>query len=212
MTYGDRPGTYGDRPIGVTEPPMTGPVMDYHDRVRWGPIIGGIVVALAAQLILSALGVAVGGGAYTPGQAQEVGTGIGIWSVVSLLISLFLGSWVMARTCGPMNNRTAMLNGAILWATTLALGSWLLTTGLTGTFGLVANVGANVLGPNATLQPQTTTPTITEQEAAQIANAISTASWWFILGSLLGLAASLIGAVVGTRARTRPYAYDADRR
>jgi len=27
-------------------------VVDYHDRIRWGPIISGIVVALATQLIL----------------------------------------------------------------------------------------------------------------------------------------------------------------
>jgi len=31
-------------------------VSDYHDLVRWGPILSGLVVALATQLILSALG------------------------------------------------------------------------------------------------------------------------------------------------------------
>ena len=35
-------------------------VADDRDRIRWGPIIAGIFVAIATQLILSALGAAIG--------------------------------------------------------------------------------------------------------------------------------------------------------
>ena len=35
-------------------------VIDYHDGARWGPILAGLVVALSIQLVLSALGEAVG--------------------------------------------------------------------------------------------------------------------------------------------------------
>ena len=46
-------------------------------------------------------------------------------------------------------------------------------------------------------------PSITAQQARDIATNTSRASLWFVLGSLLGLVASMIGASVGTRkART----------
>ena len=35
-------------------------VVTYHDRVRWGPIFAGLVVALSVQLVLSSLGAAIG--------------------------------------------------------------------------------------------------------------------------------------------------------
>jgi hypothetical protein len=135
MAYGNRPGDNL-----MTEPPVVNQVVEYHDRVRWGPIISGLVVALATQLILSALGAAIGasflsGSGAPRTNAPDVGTSVGIWSIISLLIALFIGSWVAARASGPMNRNTALLNGAILWATTLALGSWLLASGVTGALG-----------------------------------------------------------------------------
>ncbi len=35
---------------------------DYHDRVRWGPIISSLVISIATQLVFSALGAAIGTG------------------------------------------------------------------------------------------------------------------------------------------------------
>lgn len=187
----------------VREPAVVNQVVDYHDRVRWGPIFAGIVISIATQLILSALGVAIGLSAGAAGSdAGNVGIGVGIWSIISLLISLFLGSWVMARTCGPMNNKTALLNGAILWATTLAISSWLLASGISGTFGVVAANSGEILEQvqepgGATLPNQVPTPSAAQ--ARNIAETAAKSAWSFIIGSLLGLAASLIGAVVGAR-------------
>lgn len=211
MTYGERPGAYGDRPgVAVTESAAVGPVVDYHDRVRWGPILAGIVISIGTQLVLSALGIAIGASAGAGGaNAGNVGVGVGIWSIISLLISLVIGSWVMASTCGPMNKKTALLNGAILWATTLAVGSWLLASGVSGAFGILAsNSGeiVNQLQEGGTQLPQNA-PDVNQQEAQQIASNAAKAGWSFLLGSLLGLAASLIGASVGAR-KPRTYAND----
>ncbi|NJK75900.1 MAG: hypothetical protein HC942_20240 [Microcoleus sp. SU_5_6] len=41
----------------VAEPRIVNPVVDYHDRVRWGPILAGIAIAIGTQLLLSALGI-----------------------------------------------------------------------------------------------------------------------------------------------------------
>lgn len=196
MAYSNRPA---DR---VVDPAVVIPV-DYHDRVRWGPIISGLVIALCTQLILSALGAAIGAMAVVDSNAprtdaSEVATAVGIWSIISLFIALFIGGWVMARGCGPMQRSTAFLNGAILWATTLALSSWLLASGISGAFGAVA---ANA-GEIANQVPQgniPTNPNLTAEQAQTIASNTAKAGWSFVLGSLVGLIAALAGAAIGAR-------------
>lgn len=185
-------------------------VGDYHDRIRWGPILSGLVVALATQLILSALFAAIGAdtvaGSGRPRTiTSNVAGNVGIWSTIGLLISLFTGGWVTARGCGPMNRSTALLNGAILWATTLALGSWLLANGVSGAFGLATSAASNAAGviSNQVQQggvnlPQNA-PNVSAQQAREIADATARSLWWFVFGSLLGLLASMLGAAAGAR-------------
>ena len=191
-----------------TSPVPTSPVVEYHDTVRWGPIFAGIVVAIVSQLMLSALGAAIGG--YAAGEAtpRSIGTGMGIWAVISLLISLFLGAWAMAASCGPMNKKTAMLNATIMWATTLVISAWLLASGVSGAFGVIASSaggaltqvvepgGASLPSPDQVTQAA---PDVTPQEAAQYAATAATASISFLIGSLLGLVAALIGSTVGAK-------------
>lgn len=205
MTYVNRPGD-----DIISEPVVTSRAVDYHDRVRWGPIISGIVIALATQLILSALGAAIGassisGSGAPRSNAGDVGTSVGIWSIISLLISLFVGSWVAARACGPMNRSTALLNGAILWATTLALSAWLLANGVSSAFGLAASAASNVAGDVANqvqrgaVELPNQAPNVTAEQTRDIAGNTAKGLWSFVIGSLLGLVASLIGASAGAR-------------
>lgn len=172
---------------------------EHHARISWGPIIAGIFVAIATQLVLSALGIAIG---LTIGVSGAVGIGVSIWSIISLLIALFIGSWVAAAGCEPMNNKTAMLHGLILWATTLAISAWLLSSGVSGAFGLVASNAGEVLGqvqqPGGVSLPDQA-PNISPNQVQQAVGTSAKVAWSFIIGSLLGLAASLIGATVGAK-------------
>lgn len=205
--------TYVNRPGGVADPAIVQPVTDYHDMVRWGPIIAGLVVAISSQLVLSALGAAIGfTGLSTSGaprsNAPDVGTAVGIWTIISLFISLFIGSWVMARSCGPMNRNTALLNGAILWATTLAMSAWLLASGVSGAFGVLASNAGEIINQTA---PPGSTPNVPDanvsaNQARDLAGNAAKAGWSFAFGSLLGLVASLIGAAAGAR-RERTVVY-----
>ncbi len=199
---------YVNRPVDnvVTEPVVVKPVMEYHDLVRWGPIFSGLVIAIGTQLVLSALGAAIGlsniANSGAPRSiAGNVGTGIGIWSIISLLISLGVGGWVTARACGPMNRSTALLNGAILWATTLTIGSWLLANGVAGTFGVVAaNAGAAInQAQQGGVNLPNQAPNVSAQDARNIAENAAKAGWSFLFGSLLGLVASMAGASAGAR-------------
>ncbi|BAZ88020.1 hypothetical protein [Dolichospermum compactum] len=202
MSYVNRVG----EDISPPESLVASRVTEYRDRVRWGPIVSGVLVALASQLILSSLFSALGAGRIAESLAPRSITpntisNVGIWSTIALLLSLFIGAWITTRACGPMHRDTAVLNGAILWATTLALSSFLLANGVLGTFGLAAyNAGeiinqlqqqGNVITPNI--------PTLTAEQTRDIAAATSRNLWWFVFGSLLGLLASLAGAVAGAR-------------
>ncbi|AFZ02894.1 hypothetical protein [Calothrix sp. PCC 6303] len=192
----------------ISEPAVVARVADYHDRVRWGPIISGLLVALATQLVLSAMFAAIGAGNIEASGrprtiAGDVAGGVGIWSIIALLISLFTGGWVTARACGPMNRNTAILNGAILWATTLAVSSWLLASGVSGAFGVAAsNAGevVNQIQGRALDVPQTN---VSAQQARELASGVRQSLWWFVFGSILGLVTSIAGAVTGARSPRR---------
>ncbi|MEM7554740.1 MAG: hypothetical protein AAF378_11680 [Cyanobacteria bacterium P01_A01_bin.84] len=189
----------------VIERAVINPVVDYHDRVRWGPIFAGITIAIASQLVLSALGAAIGLTVGAGGtEANTVGLGVGIWSIISLLISLFLGGWICASSCGPMNKKTALLHGVILWATTLAISSWLLASGVSGTFGAIASNAGEVLNQvqkpgGVSLPNQNNIPNVSTQEARAIAMNSAKVAWSFLFGSLVGMIAAMIGASVGAR-------------
>lgn len=197
--------TYSSEQAGsqLVEPVIINPVVDYHDQVRWGPIVAGIAIALATQLILSALGAAIGLGVGAGGaDAGSVGWGVGIWSILSLLISLLLGGWVMAQSCGPMTKKTAILNAAILWATTLGLSAWLLASGISGAVDVAAsNAGAiaDQVQQSGGVSIPNQTPTVSANQARDIAGNAAGATWSLILGSLLSLLATMIGAAGGAR-------------
>jgi hypothetical protein len=195
-------------------------IAEYRDRVRWGPIIAGLVIALCLQLILSALGTAIGAtGIANSGaprtNADNVGTAVGIWSIVSLLISLFLGGLVTSRASGPLNKNTALLNGAVLWAATLTIGAFLVTSGVSGTFGVVASNAGDIINQaqQSGANLPTNAPNVSAQQARDIASNISKVSGLFALGSLFGLIASMIGSSVGnTRHKTMSTNAVAERR
>lgn len=213
MSYTNEPGAYREEPVAYGTNPSqrvadVAPVAvtGYHDLVRWGPIFAGLVVAIASQLVLTALGAAVGltniaGSDAAQSNAGDVGTAVGIWSIISLLIALFLGGYVTSRACGPMNRKTALLNGAILWATTLAVSAWLLSSGVAGAFGLVAQGADAVVSqvPAGALPNSAPDPNVTQEQAQNIAGNAAKVGWSFALGSLLGLVAALAGAATGAR-------------
>ncbi len=191
----------------------------FGDRVHWGAIISGLVVAISSQLLLSSLGAALGFSNISGSEAPRTDSGgvaqaVGVWSIISVFISLFIGGWVTARAAGSLNRNTAFLNGVILWATTLTISSWLLASGVSGAFGVVAanagnianqvqqnggtlpNVGANIPGTSASPSPA---PTLSAEQTRNVAENGAKASWGFTFASLLGLAAAVIGAGVGAR-------------
>jgi hypothetical protein len=140
-------------------------------------------------------------------EAPGVTVGVGVWSIISLLISLFVGGWTAARTSGRMTRNTALLNGAILWASMLALSAWLLSSGVSGAFGVVASNAGSVVSQTRQNPPNNPVATAGQkapnipsaQQTRDIVGNTAKASWAFVFGSLLGLVAASIRSVVGFR-------------
>lgn len=101
-------------------------------RTAWGAIFAGTFVAIATQILLVALGTAIGAATVDPtteaNPAQGVGIFAGIWWLVTGLISLFLGGLVTAWLAGFPRWIDGMLHGLVMWALTLALSAYLVTT------------------------------------------------------------------------------------
>jgi hypothetical protein len=103
------------------------------DRVRWGQCPAGLAIALSTPLVLSAIGAAIGrnniAGSGSLGRCRWCRHSR--WGLVHYqLVDFTIHRWVddYPRTCGPNESGTALLNGAILWATTLAVSAWLLSS------------------------------------------------------------------------------------
>lgn len=186
------------------DPATVSPNREYHDIVRWGPILAGLFTAIASQLVLSALGVAIGLTTIANSGAPrsnlgDVGSAVGIWSIISLLISLFIGGWVTARAAGPMNKSSALLNATILWATTIAISAWLLSSGVSGAFGILASNAGDAIGQaqQSGVEIPDEVPNVTAEQTRDIAGDAAKAGWSFFIGSLFALAAALFGSQVG---------------
>ena len=209
---------YANRPIETTTERRYVNDLDPIDRIHWGAILAGLVVAIATQLLLSAIGAALGfstiaNSGAPRSDAGEVATAVGTWSIISLFISLFVGGWVTARSCSPIDRSTANLNGAILWATTMAIGALLLANGVAGTFGIAASNAGTIADrvqqsgvplPTVTKTPGIAgnpiiknAPNISAQNTRDIAGNGAKAGWGYTFGALLGLGSSILGSSIG---------------
>jgi hypothetical protein len=208
--------------VDVAEVPL-------RDRIRWGPIIAGVVTAFAVLLFLTVLGIALGisalGGDDDP---QTWGTAAGIWGGLSLLVAFFFGGWMAARAAATLSESDGPLNGFITGAATLLLLLWLATTALTGALGFFASTVSNLAGAAAPVameavdqgavpadtqtavdeaaeNPNATVPTEVAGAAQQAADTASEAAgpgaWGTTIAIILAIGAATLGGMVGRNER-----------
>ena len=77
-------------------------------RVRWGSLLAALVVSIAAQILLTVFGLAVGLSSFdVRAEGQGVSIGTGVWTGISLIVSIGLGaSWRHVYRASPCD-RTA---------------------------------------------------------------------------------------------------------
>lgn len=105
--------------------------IDVKNRVQIGPIVAGVLTAIATMLILTVLGLAIGASALEPcDPGDQVGTGALIWGIISAVIAFFLGGWVAAKTAAVAGAGSGLINGLMVGAAIIAIVLWLTGTGV----------------------------------------------------------------------------------
>jgi hypothetical protein len=123
-----------------------------YRRISWGAVLGGGLMVVAVQLLLSMLGLGIGLTTIDPAQgpagSPETSTmsmGAVIWWAVSYLVALVIGGYVAARLAGVFNKGDGMLHGLLTWALALVVSFWLLTSAIGGVIGGAFNVVGNAV-------------------------------------------------------------------
>ena len=175
-----------------------------QDRVRWGPIVAGLLTALTSLLLLGLLGLALGLTTLNAGAAAaqgglpgDVGRNSAIWAAIAGILSFLLGGFVAGKTAAVLSRGWGALNGAMVFLLAVPLTLWLASQGLGGLLGTVGNfVGGLDLG-GAADQARRATGNVEPGDVARAAEQARNGAWGALVGSLLGLGASALGGLLG---------------
>jgi len=199
-------------------------VLPVRSRISWSAVLAGAVIAVTAYLILITLGIAVGLSlTHTRLSYSAIGIGAGIWALVSMLVSVFVGGCVCSRCTAGENKTEAAMGGVVVWGVVMfmlaLLSGTAVNTGLRAAFGVAntatqAQASGNMLseenlkevgftdeeieGMRARLDKLTgRIRNADSEDVAQAHRNTTAASWWVLTGMVLSLAASVVGAMVG---------------
>jgi hypothetical protein len=123
------------------------------NRVSWGAVLAGVVVALVAQLILNMIGIGVGASTLEPAagadqnpSARGFSIGAGLWWTVSGVLAALAGGFAAGRLSGQPKENSAAWHGLTSWALTTLVVFYLLTSTIGGLVGGAYRGLANVAG------------------------------------------------------------------
>jgi hypothetical protein len=131
-------------------------LLSVKSRVSWGAIGAGAMVALAIYFFLTLLGLAIGlEVASRRPVSNELGVGAAIYSIFTLLLSMFLGGWTTSRLAVGETKLEAVLYGVILWGVLFLGMVWLIAAGVRVGFGAMVSgaAGMNLDDPTAAASP-----------------------------------------------------------
>lgn len=149
------------------------------ERISWGAVLAGAVVALVTQLTLNLLAVAIGASTLNPAEddsasVTDVGKGTVTSMALIMLASLFLGGWMAARFAGNPERLDGVLHGLIVWGL-VTLATMLLLTTTVGRFlsGLNRMLQTGLRLAGSTAQTVGTTVAHVAQDAARTAGNVA---------------------------------------
>jgi hypothetical protein len=110
------------------------------NRVSWGAIIAGAVIALIVQFLLSLLGVGIGTATLHPATGNNPDAATfsmvsAIWYAITGIIAAFAGGFIASRLSGRPLASTGALHGLTSRAVTTLVLLYLLTTAIGGLIG-----------------------------------------------------------------------------
>lgn len=125
------------------------------NRVSWGAIFAGAILAMVLQLVLTLVGAGVGLSTVDPvhydtPDASSYGMGAAIWWAVSSVLSLFAGGWVAGHLAGAPGRTDAMLHGLVTWGLASLLGAYLVASAVSSVVKGGAMAAGTVAGAAGT--------------------------------------------------------------
>jgi hypothetical protein len=144
-TYND-PG-FQPPPVLETTTTVVAGGSHIHRRISWAAIIGGVILVVTIQLLLSLLGAGIGLGTIninsgTTPDASSLGIGAGAWWIITSIVALAFGGFAAAWMAGVELRWDGVLHGLITWGIATLLTLWLLSSAIGGIIG----GGASALG------------------------------------------------------------------
>jgi len=142
------------RSRGDSDAPHVSPVTPDEDmrtilinRVSWGAVFAGVVIALATQLILNLIGIGIGAATFDPASsanpsATTFSVGAGIWWTLSGIIAALAGGYAAGRLAGQPKQSSGGWHGLTAWA----LATLVIVALLTTTAGAIAGGALRFLG------------------------------------------------------------------
>jgi hypothetical protein len=137
------------------------------NRVAWGAIFAGVVVALVVQILLTMLGVGIGMATLDPASgdnpaASTFSITAAIWWFISGIIAAFAGGYIAARMSGRTVPTTGAFHGLTTWAVTTLVVLYLLTTTAGSLVGGVFTGVASAIGGVGQTVAQSAAPMLAE--------------------------------------------------
>ncbi|WP_433784695.1 hypothetical protein ACQPX6_00495 [Actinomycetospora sp. CA-101289] len=167
-----------------------------QDRVHWGPVWAGVVVALPVYLVLQLLFFAlsiIDLGVNGEGQS----TTASIVSAVLALVAFFVGGLMAGSTAASRDSDEGLLHGVLTWAVGIVA---ILGAGLLGAGALLGNL-SNATAQNAALQQQAgqAGQAAGQIDPAQALQAAHQGAGWAALALGLTVLAAAAGGMVGQK-------------
>lgn len=142
------------------------------NKVSWGAIFAGVVVALVTQVLLTMLGAGIGIATLDPGtgdnpEASTFSIVAGIWYVLSGIVAAFVGGYIAARMSGKTLPTTGAFHGLTTWALTTLLVLYFLTSTVGMIVGGAFSGIASAVGGLGESVAQTAAPIVAEANPLQ---------------------------------------------
>jgi MFS family permease len=172
-------------------------------RLHWGSVIAGVLLALAAHVVMGLIGAALGFAAGASG-SEATGAAAAIWALVTPFVATLLGAWLACRLADSTESRSASLHGVLVWCIGLIAGAIFLTgTMATGAMTAGTAASGNATAAQRTLRAQTgsTTPRgpQAQAQAQDAAKGAAKGAGGGALAAIAGLLGGIAGAAISTR-------------
>ncbi len=180
---------------------------EVEHHLHWGSILAGALIAVVTGAMLNVLGLAIGALAADPfsfsgEQARGITLAGGVWIAASNILGLALGGYVAARSAPYIDRDEGMLHGLAVWAVAFMIAIVLVGGSVMGAAGgVLSGVSQRAAAGDVEGAARTAAGAAapdTRGGAEDVADAASGAAFWVFVAMLLGGAAALGGARIGS--------------